>query len=124
MGRADSYILLLMTCQTYYNLTMYMECQQYYFYCTAFLIKCICRQQNLFHVKLKLRQVYVAGQVSQYTQPTSGQPIKVGMLCLQFQTCMLFCLACRVWLRQIKKIFGTSLSLIWGFVPWNPWKRL
>jgi len=32
----------------------------------------------------------------------NGKLIKVGKLCLQFQTCMLSCTACRVWLCQIK----------------------
>ena len=38
----------------------------------------------------------------QHSYPTSDQPIKVGKLRLQLQTCMLFCLVYRVWLHQIK----------------------
>jgi len=43
------FLLLLMACQTYYNLTMWSVWNL--FYHGAFLIECIGRQ---FHVKLKL----------------------------------------------------------------------
>ena len=54
---------------------------------------------------------YVAKQLG----TMSPQLIKVGKLCLQFQTCMLFCLACRSGCTRSNKFFSTSLFLKGGF---------
>jgi len=85
MDAADIFLPLLMACQTL-QLTTWNANNR-----SAFLVKVATSKPS-----------YIAKQVVDYLQPTSNQPIEVGKLSLQLQTCMFFCLVFRVRLHQIK----------------------